>query len=937
MNSAIFQRVRELFHVVCELPPSERSAYLDSACGDAAVRREVDALLDADSGDQGLLTVAAAPLAERLIRRARIELPPEPMPEQIGAYRILERLGGGGMGEVFAAEQERPRRKVAIKLMRRGMIGNSALRRFALEAEVLGRLQHENIARIFEAGLDRAAGGERPFLVMEFVDGLPLTRHAEARQLGLRERVALFARVCDGVQHAHQRGVIHRDLKPANILVGVENLPKILDFGIARTLDDSSNLTLEHSPNAIIGTLAYMSPEQVSGDRDAIDTRTDVYSLGVVLFELLTGIVPHDISGLPIAQAARVIAEGPPPKIDPARRDLRGDLETIILKALQRERNRRYGSPAEMAADLRHYLAGEPIVARADSALYVLSRQLSKHRTAAALGTGGLLVLIGSVVALAVSYSRQSMLLADARAARDAESVARATAETQATKAETISAFVQKMLTAVDAEATGRSDVTVREILDDAMRTIDGGSLAEEPDVEASVRTMLGSAYRSLGLVAPAEQQFLRAADLAVHLHGDISYEHATILHELAGLYVTMSRFAESESLSRRSMEIIRATRGEENTQYAMAINGVAEALRQQARLDEAAALFRQALAILERVGPADIREHAFTMVSLGSVLDASRDFDGAESMYRGALEIFTRMQGRESADAAQTLNRLGIVQLHRGDHAAAEPLLRESLSLFRRILPADHPRLAEATQNLGVVLQESNPEEAEALYRAALESYRSRFGPDSRQVSGSLQNLGVLLRKRGRFDEALECYTDALRITRVIFEPDHPRIAVTLMAMANLHLARDAFAEAEPLAREAYEIRRKRLPENHPDRLNTMCTYGQILLRLGRADEAEPLAQACLAQRIEHLGPDDASIPTAKAQLGATLFELGRFAEAEPLLRDALSALRSSPSVPAARRRELMTSLSRAYAALGRPEEAARWREASAETQPAE
>ncbi|MBK9128626.1 MAG: serine/threonine protein kinase [Phycisphaerales bacterium] len=937
MNSDVFQRVRELFHVACELPPGERAAYLDSACADPGLRREVEALLGADSGQQGLLTPAALPLGERLIRRSLATLAPEAPPERIGGYRLVERLGAGGMGEVFAAEQERPRRRVALKLMRPGLVSAAAQRRFTLEAEVLGRLEHENIARIFEAGVDRSGGHERPYLVMEFVSGLPLTRHADTARLDRRARVALLASVCDGVQHAHQRGVIHRDLKPANILVTAEGTPKILDFGIARTVDEPANLTLEHGPEAIIGTLAYMSPEQVLGRRDEIDTRCDVYSLGVILFELLTGRLPYDLAGQSIAQAARLITEGPLPRIGTEHRALRGDLETIVLKALQRDRARRYGSPAELAADLRRHLSGEPILARADSAWYVLSRQLARHRLAASLGAGGLVVLAGSVVALAISYGRQATLLTQAHEARNAEAAARVAAETQAGKAAAISSFVERMLTAADAEATDKPDVTVREILDDAAGEIEGGSLAGQPDVEAAVRLMLGTAYRSLGLVAPAEQHLSRALEQSAALHGEESYEYATAANELAGLYVTLSRLDEAEALRRRALELIRSLRGERSPQYVMALDGVAETLRQRARYDEAIALYRQALAASDEPARADTRERAFTLVSLGSCLNATRDFDGAEVAYREALDIFVRTKGRQCADAAVVIGRLGIVSMNRGDKEEAASLMREAVDLLRAVLPADHPRLAETRQNLAIALQESDPAEAEALYRAALETYREKFGPESRQVADTLQNLAVLLRKRGNLDEALRLYTEALRLHRLLLEPNHPRLAITLMSLGNLHMTRDDYAAAEPLVREAFEIRQARLPESHPDRMYATCILGQILLRLGRAAEAEPLAQDCLRCRTTYLRPDDPTLPTAQAQLGSTLLALGRLDEAEPLLLQAYAAIRSDPRAPTRSRQIIIDELTRLYEALGQPEEAACWRETSAEVQPAE
>jgi len=423
------RRAEELFIELADLPPEQRGPRLEEACaGNEALRDEVLSLLEALEEETGFLeNPRVAPPAAGLDATL-------PAGTRIGAYTILGVLGSGGMGVVYLARQERPRRTVALKLIRRGLASPSMLRRFEHEAEVLGRLQHPGIAQIYEAGVAESASGGQPFIAMEFVRGRSLIDYARAHNLGTRERLELFARICDGVQHAHQRGVIHRDLKPANILVvdptaedkaaaapppppsspaaqpagdtppsglraadasdAERGQPKILDFGVARATDaELRHTTLHTSAGQIIGTLSYMSPEQVSGDTGDIDTRSDVYALGVILYELLAGRLPHDLSGRSLPEALRIIREDPPARLTTVSRTFRGDLETLVLKAIEKDRSRRYQSAADLGADVRRFLADEPIEAKRDSAMYVLRKQLRRYRSFVAAGVLAVLLL----------------------------------------------------------------------------------------------------------------------------------------------------------------------------------------------------------------------------------------------------------------------------------------------------------------------------------------------------------------------------------------------------------------------------------------------------------------------------------------------------------------------------------------------------------------
>jgi len=441
-----FSRALSLFDEACALNPGERAAFLAERCGsDAGLRAEVEAMLASDARQGSPITVAGG--ADLLAGSLRLAGSSDGRTLAVdalapggfrGRYRLIRVLGEGGMGTVYEAEQLAPRRRVALKAIRRGAASADLLRRFEHEAHVLGRLHHSGIAQIFEAGPADPARGDPPFFAMELVDGPTITDYASGRRLTLRQRIELMIRVCDAVQHAHQRGVIHRDLKPSNILIAegaaedaeagprsgssasrmISELPpsvqpKVLDFGVARSVGADNHVTTMHTISGqLVGTLAYMSPEQIAADPDDVDTRTDIYALGVILHQLLTGRLPHDLSGLSLPEAVRVIRDETP---DPPRTGNR-DVDTIILRAMSRDRERRYPSAAALAADLTRFLGGEPIDARRDSALYVLRKQVSRYRGVVA-AAGALVLLLGALAIVASVYSRENLRLAESEAA----------------------------------------------------------------------------------------------------------------------------------------------------------------------------------------------------------------------------------------------------------------------------------------------------------------------------------------------------------------------------------------------------------------------------------------------------------------------------------------------------------------------------------------
>jgi serine/threonine protein kinase len=404
-----YQRVSDIFAAACELEDGKRAAFLDEACaGDTQVRARVESMLRSDANGEAFMRDAALNLRGQVEEALGEGGPADSIPLQIGRYRIIRKLGDGGMGVVYLAEQDQPRRCVAVKVIRTGFMSRDMLRRFEFEAQVLGQLRHPGIAHIYESGTADTDRGEQSYFAMEYVEGPRLDRYAGENQLDTRQRLKLMALICEAVQHAHQKGVIHRDLKPGNILVDESGQPKVLDFGVARATNaDTHIVTMQTNAGQLIGTIPYMSPEQVSGVPSEIDTRSDVYALGVICFELLTQRLPHQLRDRSIPEAARIIRDQEPSRLGSINPALRGDLETIVAKALEKDRSRRYQSAAELSADIGRYLRNEPILARPQTTLYQLRKFARRNRGLALALCGVLLALMAGLASTLIYAFRE--------------------------------------------------------------------------------------------------------------------------------------------------------------------------------------------------------------------------------------------------------------------------------------------------------------------------------------------------------------------------------------------------------------------------------------------------------------------------------------------------------------------------------------------------
>jgi len=688
-------------------------------------------------------------------------------PRSIGRYLLLEKLGEGGMGQVWLAEQTAPvKRRVALKLIRAGMCDQTMLHRFQSERQSLAIMDHPAIAKVFDAG---ATPDGQPYFVMEYVPGLPLAEYCDRNKLGIRQRLDLFMEVCDGVQHAHQKSVLHRDLKPANVLVvevDGKPTPRIIDFGLAKSLAPhgfgNTTVTLAGAP---LGSPAYMSPEQADPQGVDVDTRTDVYSLGVLLYELLSGALPFDLTeweNKPLDFVLRQVREKDPPRPsiqfkkkasnDPAAATalaatrglnpqqlenlLRGDLDWITMKALEKDRARRYGTPSELAADVARYLKNEPVLAGPTTLVYRLQKYALRHRIALSAAAGILLVLAGFVVAQAIQLRRITR-------ERD--------------RASRITDFMTRIFKVSNPSEARGNTITAREILDSASANIDT-DLTKDPELQAQMMSVMGEVYENLGLYARAQELQQKALDIQQRVLGPKNPQTLKSMTALAQTLRKQGHFTEAETLQRQALDAQRRVLGPEHPDALDSMANLARVLFGQGRYAEAEKLDRETLAIRRRVLGSEHPDTLSSMEMLSLDLRA-KDQETAEpeKLLRETLDIRRRVLGPDHPDTLNSVDKLVTVLVAEGHYDEAEKLARETLETRRRILGPEHPKTLQSMVNLAYALKRlGRYAEQENLLRQALDIQRRVLGPQDPDRAVSAYNLACIAARGGRRDEAI-------------------------------------------------------------------------------------------------------------------------------------------------------------------------------------
>ncbi|HKD90572.1 MAG TPA: serine/threonine-protein kinase [Terriglobales bacterium] len=692
-----------------------------------------------------------------------------PKLRSIGPYRMVRLLGEGGMGQVWLAEQTAPvRRMVALKLIRVGVYDAGMLRRFESERQSLAMMEHPTIAKVFDAG---ATPDGQPYFVMEHVAGVPITQYCDERRLGIREHLALFMQVCEGVQHAHQKAIMHRDLKPANILVAEVDgkpVPRIIDFGLAKATAaaDAADTMLTRA-GAFMGTPAYMSPEQASDTAD-VDTRTDVYSLGVVLYELLTGSLPLGVPDYrrPIDEIFRELREVDPPRpstkvrttekelsgeqaqlrgteVRQLEAQLTGDLDWITLKAIEKDRERRYATPHELADDIQRYLRNEPIVARPASTAYRVRKYVRRHRIGVSVAALGALLLVGVGVMQAAQLRRTTR-------ERD--------------RADRITQFMTGMFKVSDPSETRGNTVTAREILDQASLDIDRG-LASDPELQAQMMGTMGTVYNGLGLY-PRAQSLLERALMIQRLR--LGPEHQETLKSASTLGVVLYNqglYDKAEKLQREVLDAQRRTLGSSHRDTLVSMRGLVGTLNQKGRFTEAEKIGRECLTTSRRVLGPDDKETIGAMNNLAFALHGERRYGDAENLFREALEGERRVKGPDHPDTLVILSNLSWTLQQENRLAEAAVVQRQALDIEARVLGPEHPNTLRSKNLLGRTLRhEGRYSEAEEQHRAVLVVQRRVLSPGHPDTTWTLELLGLAQSEEGKYAEAQKAFQEAIQ-----------------------------------------------------------------------------------------------------------------------------------------------------------------------------
>ncbi len=733
---------------------------------------DVDALLDAAG--------FAAPDESWLdaLRAAEAPLPRF----SLGRYQILEEVSRGGQGVVYRASEAGSARTVALKRLLAGSLATASMRRrFERELEVASSLHHPNIVTAF--GIELVDGV--PVLAMEWVDGSRIT--AWARGDGTVRPIAdvlrVMLNVCDAIASAHRHGVIHRDLKPSNILVDAEGEPRILDFGLAKSMREAAGAATASATAEFVGTLAYAAPEQVLGGPDAVDVRADIFSLGVILYELLAGRVPWEPAATPAALVQAMHRAEPPP-IAGVAAGVDRDLEAITFKALAGRREDRYQSADALAADLRAWLAGEPVTARVPGTWARFARAIGRHRVAFAFAATVFMLVTGFAI---VSIN----LAARAVAARDARGTALDRAEREAAKATATSAFLQQMLASADPLQAQQGKATVGEVLDAAAGRV-AEDMAGVPDVEAAIRHVIGVTYHSLGRYDAAEIHLRRAMEIRRSLHPGDHADEAATLGELGHVMTSLGRHAEAEALLGEALAMSRSVHGAESAEAARALNDLAKVVFMSGRHAESEPLWREVLRI-RRLALGD--DHRLTISSVGNLAACLHGLgrrDEAEPLYREALARDRRLLGDDHSDVSDILHNLAALLSDLGRWDEARALALECLEIRRAALPANHPNLGIALARLGrIELDAGNALEAERGFRDAIAVYEQTMPRAHPRVATALRGLGRALAAQGDTAAAGALLDEALRIQRELLGDDHPETAQTREALQQLAPAR--------------------------------------------------------------------------------------------------------------------------------------------------
>ena len=896
MNVERWQRIEELFEAAVELEPEQRAELLNKECaGDTVLFKQVESLILSEREAGSFIHQAIGEAARRIDQH---QAQPA-VGQRIGPYEIIKEIGHGGMGAVYLAHRadDAYQKKVAIKLVRGGIATSELLRRFRSERQILANLDHPHIARLLDGGTTDSG---TPYVVMEYVEGIPFDDYCDVNSLSIEDRIRLFRKICSAVQYAHQNLVVHRDIKPGNILVTAHGEPKLLDFGIAKLLkSDEPFVTVAETRAGLAAmTPEYASPEQFRGE--AITTASDVYSLGVVLYELLAGRRPYNINRQQLREIERAICEQEPDRpstavtrkeravtidndddetrantvkqsasaADKLRRRLRGDLDNIVMMAMRKEPSRRYASAEQLSEDLRRHLLGLPVTARPATFGYRTQKFVRRN----AIGVAATSAVFVLIAALAGFYTWR---LAGERDR----------ARVEAAKAARVSEFMTGLFEVSDPSQSKGETITAKELLERGANRIKE-ELADQPEVQATMMNVMGTVYLSLGL-----------------------YDRA-------------------EPLLEESLSIRRRLYGEKNTEVAGSLLSIGRLHYARGDYDGAEAFCRQALELNREIFGSDSLEVARSMNLLATALNGKGDYSAAESMFRQVIELRRKRQGTQHADVLTNLSSLSAVLIDKGDNEAAESIMREIVDLRRSLYGDRNPQLAIDINNLAAArYSRGELDGAEQLFREALSLRRTVLGEEHPDVAEGLNNLAVVLRDQGDYDEAESLLHRAIEIETRNRGAEHWYVAYYQSTLGLVQHASGDYQAAEPTFRKALETYRKSFPEDNAYTAVPVLGLGLVLTDNGNPEKAEPLLRRSLAVFQKRLPADHWQTATAESALGACLASMKRFEEAEPLLLRSYAVIKAKRGQLGRASKDCAGRIIRLYEGWGKPEQAAEHR----------
>lgn len=882
MKDERWERIKTIVDHALTLSERERDTYLSTICQkEPGLCAEIEELLlSIEQSEEEQFMQHVSQERKELVGGLSEELKKSLSGEEligtvIGSYRITERLGTGGMGMVFKGERVDGefRHQVAVKLIKKGFGSEKIVQRFKMEREILANLPHPNIARLHDGGVLKDG---TPYLIMEYIDGIPIDRYCNEQKLTVNQRLELFKKICSAVQYAHSKLVVHRDLKPDNIYVNSDGVVKILDFGVAKLLDTelTEATLLETRPGQKLWTPQYAAPEQIRGEQVAI--QTDIYALGILLHKLLTDTYPFDLIEKNLSEIEHTIVDDSPASLTQSLRNgswlkeiaehlnttpqkllknLKGDLNALVLKAIRKESEHRYESVSRLLEDIERYQSGIPLIARKGTWKYRGSKFLRRHKT-------GLAVMTVFLIA-AVSFS----LLYTLRISQE-----RDRAEMEAQKAEQVTEFMMGLFESNNPGKSVGDTVTARQLLETGVNQAE--QLTGQPEIQAQMFDVVGRVYKNLGEYEKSYTLLKRSLDMRTDLYGDTDPEVAGTLSGLGTLMRLQGKYEQAAVMHRKALALGQKLYGHEHESVAEGLNNLATVLHRQGKRDSAEVLYRQALDMRRKLLGDEHKDIAVSLNNLGTFLREKGDYERAEKLLNESLGMRRSLFGEKHPKVAISLGNLALLYRNKGDYDQAETFFRQTLELWRELLEKEHPYLATALNDLGVLLLDKGElDEAEPLLRESLTIRKKVLGEQHPNVAQSLNNLAGLLLDQGKLEEAESHYRKALAIRRKLLGEEHRLVAYTLHNLAKVLFTQEEYPAAKPLYKKAINILEDPSRNDHWVTAYFKSNLGACLTALEDYKKAEQLLTDSYKLLVQKQGSDNRYTQKALKHL-ITLYE---------------------------------------------------------------